>query len=279
MKIINHLLYRDDGTPYLWVRSPNIDGKVQAKYLIIHYTAQRNAEAAIRTLTDPHVNSRVSAHLVIGRNGSITQLVPFDTVAWHAGKSTWKGLHDLNQYSLGIELDNAGPLTHRSDGKWYSWFKEPYPDEEVIQAAHKQEPAKIRGWHKYTQAQLDSVLEVATLLVKHYRLRDVLGHDDIAPGRKIDPGPAFHTKEFRAQVFKGMSEVVVSYLNIRTGPGREYDTLGTPLSKGTLVQVLALDEEEPRWKRVEVFSDGRIGWINSEPLDSPTTLQPVSSSS
>ena len=158
----------------------------------------------------------MSAHLVISRDGSITQLVPFDKIAWHAGRSAWKGFINLNRYSFGIELDNAGFLTRHSfppvyggdrggkeANRWLSWFKDEYDDSEVIEAIHKHE-TKPRGWHIFTPEQIAAALEVSKLLVNHYNLRDVVGHDDIAPGRKIDPGPAFPMEDFRACLFKGL---------------------------------------------------------------------------
>ena len=90
-----------------------------------------DADSAIRTLTGPKY--KASAHLVIGRDGAITQLVPFDTVAWHAGISCWEGREGLNRLSLGIELDNAGALT-RHGIRWRAWFGVEYDDEDVIEA-------------------------------------------------------------------------------------------------------------------------------------------------
>ena len=209
MKIIRHRLYRDDGTAYPFIPSPNFGGEVQHEFLVIHYTAGRDAQSAINWLIDPE--RKVSAHLVIGRDGNITQLVPFDKIAWHAGRSEWKGFINLNQYSLGIELDNAGFLTRHSnplapfnkgDNRWLSWLKDEYDDSEVIEAVHKHE-TEPRGWHIFTPEQIEAALEVSKLLVNHYNLRDVVGHDDIAPGRKLDPGPAFPMEEFRARLFEG----------------------------------------------------------------------------
>jgi N-acetylmuramoyl-L-alanine amidase len=220
MKIIQHRLYRDDGTAYSFIPSPNFGSEIQHEFLVIHYTAGRDAQSAINWLIDPE--RKVSAHLVIGRDGSITQLVPFDKIAWHAGRSEWKGFINLNQYSLGIELDNAGFLTRHNnplaphlfslvdgdrgekvDNRWLSWLKDEYDDSEVIEAVHKHE-TEPRGWHTFTPEQIAAALEVAKLLVKNYNLWDVVGHDDIAPGRKLDPGPAFPMESFRACLFEGL---------------------------------------------------------------------------
>ena len=84
MKIIRNKLHRDDGSPVRFVQSPNRGGTVDPKYFVIYCTATPSAQAAINTLTDP--NAKASAHVVIARNGEITQLVPFNRIAWHAGE-------------------------------------------------------------------------------------------------------------------------------------------------------------------------------------------------
>jgi N-acetylmuramoyl-L-alanine amidase len=270
MKIIRHRLHQDDGTPYAFRTSPNKGGKVEHEYLVMHYTAGRDAESTIRTLTDSKY--KASAHLVISRDGAITQLVPFDTAAWHAGISSWEGREGLNRLSLGIELDNAGALT-RHGARWRAWFGAEYDDEEVIEAAHKHDTTP-RGWHLYTPEQLDATLDVATLLVARYGLRDVVGHDDIAPGRKTDPGPAFPMQSFRARVLGRADDMPVRYetttnLNIRSGPGTQHPPIpGSPLPTGTRVLILAEDDS---WRRVDVLGsvNGVMdvqGWVHGRYL-------------
>lgn len=192
MKIKNHKLVGID-----YKRSPNQSGVITPTYLVLHYTAGRSAESAVNTLLNP--KRKASAHLVIGRDGSITQLVPFNRKAWHAGKSTWKDLVGMNAYSLGIELDNCGKLEQDAAGGWKSWFGRSVPTNEVIVAKHKN-GGKMTGWHTYSEEQMDSLEEVATALFDAYNLVDVIGHDDIAPGRKQDPGPAFNMTVFRAML-------------------------------------------------------------------------------
>ncbi len=269
MKIVNHRLYYDDGTPYPFRASPNMRGSVKHEYLVMHYTAGSSAEQSINWLTDPR--SKASAHLVIGQDGSITQLVPFDTIAWHAGTSSWLNLNGLNNYSLGIELDNAGPLNRSADGKWRSWFGGVYSDDQVIETNHKHETEK-KGWQLYTPQQLYVALDVAELLVRHYRLKDILGHDDIAPGRKTDPGPAFPMRAFRGRLLgrsdsSGEQEIYVNtvILNIRTGPGTQYPALAEgPLPRNTRLQALT---DAGTWMQIDVLDEIRgvrdiQGWVN-----------------
>ncbi len=130
MKILRHRLVADDGEPLPFVRSPNSDGPMVPEYLVIHYTAGSSARSSLDWFSNSA--ARASAHLVIGRDGAITQLVPFDRVAWHAGRSSWQGRDGLNRFSVGIELDNAGKLV-RVGATWRAWFGRDYPDPEVIQ--------------------------------------------------------------------------------------------------------------------------------------------------
>lgn len=147
--------------------------------LCIHYTAGHTTEGAVRTLTKPPVRkdgklTGASAHLVIGRDGEVVQLVPFDLVAWHAGPSEWGGRKRVNDWAIGIELVNLG--NHRATGVL------PASDVWIIGGER---------WQRYPEAQLDALVRVATVLRAAYPIAHVFGHEHCAPGRKRDPGPAF----------------------------------------------------------------------------------------
>ena len=267
MQIRDHLLVDDGNRPLDYRVSPNHGGDLNPQYLVMHYTAGANFESSCKTLTDP--NARVSAHLVIGRGGEVAQLVRFNTVAWHAGVSRWHGLSGLNAHSIGIEMDNAGRLT-KANGRWRSWFGKTYADDEVLDAPHRFESTNS-GWHLFTPAQIEKAIEISRLLVRAYDLRDVIGHDDIAPGRKSDPGPAFPMDSFRSSVigrerdtpemFEALADV-----NLRAGPGTAHDKLASsPLKRGTR---FTLHSREGVWCYVDVLNaDGRPdanGWVHGD---------------
>ena len=135
MKIQNHRLIADDGTPVRYVETPNKGGLMTPEYLIMHYTAGSSAEGSVSWMCNPA--AKAAAHLVIGRDGSLTQLAPFKRITWHAGKSEWEGRSGLNGFSIGIELDNAGKL-ERVGSRWISAVsKRAYPDDDVLVANHK----------------------------------------------------------------------------------------------------------------------------------------------
>lgn len=196
MVIRNHRL---EGPEIHYVASPNVGPLFAAGLpdtIIVHFTNMANAAAAITRLCNPA--ARVSAHLVVARDGAMTQLVPFDTVAWHAGKSAYQGRSGWNQYAIGIEIDNAGRLTRQQD-RFISEFGQPYPAREVTRATHANEhnPAY---WHTFTPVQIELVTRLCTVLMASYSIRWLLGHDEIAPDRKCDPGPAFPLQALRREL-------------------------------------------------------------------------------
>jgi N-acetylmuramoyl-L-alanine amidase len=133
-------------------------GGARPSLIVLHYTGMDSTDAASARLCDPA--SEVSAHYLIGEDGSIARLVPEERRAWHAGAGSWSGLDDVNSHSIGIELANPGPLADFP----------PFPEAQI--------------------AALEFLL--ARVMARHGIAPDrVLGHADTAPGRKIDPGPKF----------------------------------------------------------------------------------------
>jgi len=130
----------------------------QIKFIIFHYTGMRSESDALRKLTD--IQSEVSCHYFIKNNGEIINMVPDLYIAWHAGKSSWKNYKSLNQNSIGIEITNPG---------------------------HE------HGYKKFKQKQISSLLKLTKSLIKKYNIlpENILGHSDIAPQRKKDPGEKF----------------------------------------------------------------------------------------
>ena len=142
--------------------SPNFNPKKriakQIKFIIFHYTGMKKELDAINRLTD--IQSEVSCHYLIKNNGEIIQLVPNLYIAWHAGNSSWKNYNFLNKNSIGIEITNPG---HEF------------------------------GYKKFSNKQISSLLKLSKFLLKKYKIsqKNILGHSDIAPERKKDPGEKF----------------------------------------------------------------------------------------
>jgi|TARA_B110001450_G_C17624871_1_gene482732 N-acetylmuramoyl-L-alanine amidase len=145
--------------------SPNFNplkrDKKDIKFLIFHYTGMKKESEAIKRLTE--IQSEVSSHYLIKNSGEIITLVPELYVAWHAGKSSWKNFNFLNKNSIGIEISNPG---HQ--------FR----------------------YKKFSKNQINSLLKLSKFLIKKYKISsdNILGHSDIAPDRKKDPGELFPWK-------------------------------------------------------------------------------------
>ena len=274
MKIKRHHLYLDNDKPINYKASPNYKGDIiDHDFVVMHYTAGISAYSSISWLSSKQ--ARASAHIIIARDGAITQLVPFNKCAWHAGRSTWLNRNGLNKYSIGIELDNAGKLTRQGES-WVNWSGHIYTDDEVIVATHKNE-SSAHGWHNYTPVQIEAALTVVETLITHYPIKDVIGHDDIAPYRKTDPGPAFPMDSFKSRVFGRQEDedkimLTTANLNIRRGPGTEYAKLTIhPLPKNTPVIIYS---HQGNWRfvrvPVEIENDMDIeGWVYGTYLNDP----------
>ena len=145
--------------------SPNFDSKKrnfkQIKFIIFHYTGMKSEKTALKRLTD--YKSKVSSHYLINKNGEITKLVPDLYIAWHAGISKWKNYKSLNKNSIGIEITNPG----------HSF-----------------------GYKKFKKQQILSLIKLTKFLMIKYKInkKNILGHSDIAPERKKDPGEKFPWK-------------------------------------------------------------------------------------
>lgn len=150
--------------------SPNFDARQCAiSHIILHYTDMPDCEAALARLCD--ASAKVSAHYLIRRDGHIFALVDEAERAWHAGVSFWQGETDMNSASIGIELDHDG---------------------------HKESEMAA-----FPAPQMAALMSLLKDIVARHALdpRHVLGHSDIAPGRKIDPGEAFDWKALEAAGF------------------------------------------------------------------------------
>lgn len=141
------------------VPSPNFNERaLPVSMVVLHYTGMRDAQEALERLVDP--TAQVSAHYMIDEDGTVTRLVPEEKRAWHAGKSYWRGITDVNSASVGIELVNPG---HEF------------------------------GYRPFPEAQMEALVPLLADIVDRHGIAaaNVVGHSDIAPARKEDPGELF----------------------------------------------------------------------------------------
>ena len=145
--------------------SPNFELKKrkpdQIKFIIFHYTGMKKESGAIERMTN--IKSKVSCHYLIKNNGEIVVMVPDLYEAWHAGVSSWRNFKSLNKNSIGIEISN---------------------------------PGHDFNYKKFSKKQIQSIKKLSQFLIKKYKIdqKNILGHSDIAPNRKKDPGEKFPWK-------------------------------------------------------------------------------------
>ena len=273
MKVSKHRLLDSSGKGVPFDETPNKKGLLKGgkpKYIIIHYTAGATAQSAINVFNNPA--HQASAHIVLGHDGAITQMAKFNERCWHAGQSRWQGVTGLNSHSVGIEIANWGWLNGGA-GNWKSWVGTRVPDDRVIEAAHRNDGV-TRGWEIYDPEQIVACIDIVRAIAKAYGLgpKEVLGHDDISPGRKQDPGPAWDMERFRSAAFvrndDGDSFQLTyrvesnSGLNMRTGPGVENEKIKN-LPDGTVVVKV---ETQGAWWLVSEIVGGTpddTGWVHS----------------
>ncbi len=183
--------YRN-GAALPFLKSPNHGGALKSRFIVIHDTASGlKDDGDISWLTNPA--AKVSAHVVVSREGTITQLVPFNVVAWHAGQSQWKGRKFLNSYAIGIEIDNPGKMEKVSPGV--------YKNAVVTIDTNKNPNLKVEYaktsahgagyWLAYSREQIEAVEELCRAISAAYPIEDILTHWMISPGRKIDTNPLY----------------------------------------------------------------------------------------
>jgi N-acetylmuramoyl-L-alanine amidase len=145
-----------------FIHSPNHSIQTRAKktikFIIIHYTGMQSERVSLNRLTNK--KNKVSTHYLINRAGNITRMVEEEKSAWHAGKSKWKNVINVNNQSIGIELVNKG---HQF------------------------------GYENFSKKQISKLIVLCKILIKKYKIKktNILGHSDVAPLRKKDPGEKF----------------------------------------------------------------------------------------
>lgn len=216
------------------VPSPNWNArKLPVSMVVLHYTGMPTAQEALDRMCDPA--AEVSAHYMIDEDGTVSRLVAEDKRAWHAGRSYWRGITDINSASIGIELVNPG----------HEWGYRPFPE-----------------------AQIEALIPLLADIVKRHHIprANVVGHSDIAPARKDDPGELFPwdlLARYRLALGKPKPTMRLIYDN----PGAFYlalERFGYDIADGHA----AVRAFQRRWRpnRIDGQIDGQIGALLFELL-------------
>lgn len=264
MKIHNHRLVDTEFRPL-----QDFGDTITPKFIVIHYTAGGDIDGAHSALEAVGL----SAHLLVGRDGTTIQAVDFNRKAYHAGKSYWRGFRYLNSHSIGIEVCNYGWLPRRGDGKFQrsdSHGTTPaFDPDKVIVADHKNGWPRGIGWEIYPPDQLESLNNMCKALLNTYPgIREIVGHDNISPDRKQDPGPAMPmdslqilTEEREERYFGTAYEVTArSGLNVRAGPGTDHSVVSVLPYR----EVVTVVDDSQTWYPLDIQNDEAIdGFVHS----------------
>jgi N-acetylmuramoyl-L-alanine amidase len=159
---------------------------------VIHWTGDTSFDGACAWHCDPR--SKVSSHFIVGRNGEVASCVPLDRQAWHAGESSFENRKNCNEFSIGIELVNAGEVKPTGTSRFITSYGKHVNASDVVLD-------NGRHFHAYSNPQLDAakrlLLDLAELVPT---LANVAGHNEISPGRKADPGPVFPMAQMRSML-------------------------------------------------------------------------------
>jgi N-acetylmuramoyl-L-alanine amidase len=214
--------------------SPNWDEReLPISMVVLHYTGMRSAEDALERLGD--AKAKVSAHYLIDESGKVTRLVPEEKRAWHAGRSYWRGITDINSASIGIELVNPG----------HEW-----------------------GYRAFPDAQMEALLPLLADIVDRHCIEpaNVVGHSDIAPARKDDPGELFDWPRL-GRLRLALPVPKAKMLLVYDNPGAFYlalERFGYDISDGHA----AVRAFQRRWrpKLIDGEIDGQLGGMLFELL-------------
>lgn len=257
-----------------FIQSPNGGESITPKFLVMHYTAGYDAKSAVEIFK--RRSSEVSAHLVIDTDGWITQMMPFNRKAWHAGPSVFRGVKNLNSHAIGFEFVNIGFLKKTANGFIDAYGNTVREDrfEDYVVAKQPIVGSGEYYWPVYPKVQIEAGLAAAKAIIETYGIEGIASHEEIdTRGWKTDPGPAFPMKSFQNLLGAGRKDLAqseqlvpfnvdVSSLNVRGGPGTNWGVIAG-LKRDDRVYVKG---SEGAWSRI-LFGTGGEGWVSTQYLE------------
>lgn len=275
-QIKSHKLFKDE-KQVAWVASKNKSGLIKPLYIVCHDTASPLSSQGDINWLAGNGNNGSSAHFVVARDGTITQLVPTNIAAWHAGASKWNGKSNCNAFTIGIEIDNPGKVERVREGVYKSYYGQ-IIDDDKVDFQFAETPNHGKGyWAFYTAAQIEAVVGMCQAMIKTYGCTEIITHWMISPGRKVDTNPLFPLASVRERAFGNKdttpasdgwggaptppafvpdATVMVDSLNLRAQPAMGNNII-VALAVGTRVDVQALHDD---WYQVKT-ADGKGGYL------------------
>lgn len=271
-EIKNNRLYKDN-LPVKHYDTKNKSGKINPKYIVIHYTAGSNFDGDVRVLSG-QTGRKVSVHLVLSPKGEFVQIGDFNDRMWHCDPAHWDGLTGMNGHTIGIEVTCPGWVEDMGNGIYgRSDISGRYTRNQLVYAAHPNGGGK-KWWVLFTKEQCDALKEVVPVLFNSYDIKEVVGHDQIAPERKIDPGPCLPKQVMDSlngdrydgdEIFNKEKYVVFNIdkndtLNVRSEPNTDLSKILNKLKLGTVV---LRKKTDGKWALIET-SEGLTGYVMSK---------------
>ena len=246
----------------------------------MHFTTGTQIRQTINNFLSPVAG--VSTHLVIGRDGRAVQCVPFNHAAYHCGFSYWENQKNLNNCTIGIELDNAGYLAFSRQLQKWTRKGTVIPDERVKMARHIKDWGE-RAWEDFPAQQIDAAFAIVQALCKEFDIADIIGHDQVNFKFRRDPGPLFeeHMRAWRKEIFGREEAMTVPYQAVAPEGGSvdmymdflgRKPVLGHPLVQGVRLrdnQIVIQLEINGIWSKIRVPGGrGGTGWVLTRNLRS-----------
>ena len=255
--------------------------KEEVNIVMMHITTGTRIQSSINHFQS--LTAGVSAHLVIGRDGRVVQMVPFDHAAFHAGGGSWEGRGEINRRSIGIEVDNAGQVTQKLDGT-FARRTTIIPKDEVKFIQHWKARSE-KPWQDFTPIQLRVTEAIVVALKEHYKdsFQELLEHERVSLRNRSDPGPLFPMEKIRKRVLdreepkfqryqtvgnaEGITELYEN--NDYTSPELNVEILPAPLPECETVELLRGGGFY--WAKIKVLKcskkpnmEGKTGWVRKD---------------
>lgn len=222
--------------------TPKMGGSLLPRYIVLHASGSTTLETALSLIADTSLT--YSMHLVVDRDGSVVQCVPFMEQAWHCGKSRWGFIKGLNSHAIGIEMINAGRL-RQVGGRYRTWWGTKVPPGDVY--VHDDDSV----WHAYTETQILTVLEICRALCAYYPIDGVMGRDEVCTAQVLGPGPAFPMQAFQDLFGNRADDAYSAYITVQPTPMHVAPDLRSPLVDMPLLMDSVVTQE----------GDAPGGWV------------------
>lgn len=203
-RINKHWLFWDSPKVELKRDRQKHGGIIRPTLIVIHYAVTHSLDytVAAQAARGYWAHLSIDGYADGGAQYQVYQALPFNEQGSHAGSSSWQGRDRCNEFSIGIEIANPGPLVRDAQGALRTVYGKLWHEHDALKAPHSSLPKNHawQHWARYSDQEFDILVEVCRALISEYPSIDsIAGHDEISPGRKFDPGPAFDMDYLRSK--------------------------------------------------------------------------------